>query len=287
MLSPDLYQQVLAQIKSIRLLGVLAQTCKPMSNFLQTSRDTWVSAATHCIGQWPPPVTKQPHADDWKYLVKLRVCPWLSVPQKIRVPMFEQFEIAGSECCVEQTLEASPSGKNLLFQMQVAAGPLFHRDRRISMVIYKPRPFRTMKMHVTELDQNDLVPTPDAQEMITPIRAEMERLWPGVYTEWRTATIQRVHKSAVALIFPGDDEFGLFFFVQLPNGTVRLARRDSTTDAEFAGCVLFKTGEYWLVRTGELYYVGPRGDRLLVVDELPDSDTATEFSDDGLDIAVL
>ena len=289
-LSRDLVEHIAAPMNSIRSMGLLTRTCRCFREHIRNNEKLWVDAARFVIGCWPPPVTKQPHADDWRYMVKLRVCPWLSKCQNIPIKVYNQIERMGSMCHVVEALTMSPNGKNLVVNITVEQGPVHPQEHVFRMCFYKPRPFRKMKQLITA-DQTEAacpVVVSDAPEMLKAIRAlVIAKDGDDPNIDWTQCSVRRVHKSAYALIDP--EYYSLEFFVQTPGGALRFARYLGGHEIVHGGGVLFKSGEFWLAANGLLHYVGPREDQKLV-DDKSDAEGAEEgssesdASDGGVDV---
>ena len=249
---PDILTLILQRCETIQILAnasVLSKVFNALVMRSASGRQTWLALASSLTGH-DAKAHIQIHCDDFHARLKLLVCPWLSIPRKLRLspsdPLLDQ-----DDMCI-----------TLADQDSIA---LWHRAddefKAIGVCSARPENRRWKFTAVVE----DLTPPR------TPARRLFQLIAPPPQLQLSNQhdchyLFQHIHQSALAIIelpqWDMEHRSGIYFFRNSDGKATKLLRHIMVGAIPSQSSMIIRPMEMWLLTEEGVLYFGPSGKML-------------------------
>ena len=275
--SNDTTLSILHQINTIKHLGMMACTSKPISHQIKTNLVLWMNAGKLLCGSahWPempvksPPGSTKPSFDDPRYITMTRVCPWISEPRKIELGLLHSIRVFGGTYTFK-SIDVSSHICRLTIAMKgdgmMRGGPTTH------MMVRTDAYGTTNRFNAITRTNRTWQPRQASQE-------EQQLLEDLVRAEWRPTALYETDIRDVRIVHDGlfcvvaccptasPTSNAVLYFVSTRTRSVLHTHRFYMRQQWQMGNVYFRPGEVWIyedyLNVPTLTYFGPNYQREL------------------------
>ena len=262
--SYDVFDSVCRELTSLRHLGLLARTSRATNAYLKMSGEQWALAGERVYGEWWPELRTSKRAADVRYSVMLRVCPWVSEPQRVEVREFQVIRRRGGTYRVHRLRLVDD--KCVLSCTRTIEG----RKTRISVVVppyAKPVYYCLVRARWTEdevlsacMSEGDQAYTKQLMDAFwhppAPFHTRMVHcarfVHAGLLCVVCSSPVVRAANGPVTVCFVRRQTLEVLRMMHFPRGARSLPK-----------CIVVDCGEMWILsEEGQaVLYFGPRADR--------------------------
>jgi ankyrin repeat protein len=246
-LCPDILIHVASMCDTIRNISNMSLLCKAFNTTLMHSksgRKMWAETASRITGFRPLDIT----GDDFHKRIKLILCPWLSIPQTLQLPV--------------NTLMDPDNMRITLADKDTISLWLNTDDQFKAIGVSQARPEKTNWVFQQALSD---IQTPRDQhrsifqQIRTPRQLKMLTNQDECFYFY-----QKIHESALAIIemtpWDMDQRNGIYFFRKTGGRATKFLRHILIGKSLAQTNMIIKPMEMWMLTEENVIYFGPSGD---------------------------